>query len=169
MDDDLPLAAGKTLTTPSPENTVRRTAIVTLLMALTGSLALAQPSPDAAEVHATRLIKLPNGDYTVPMQSLIGTTSGGKVMFHPQGPKTLVTVYVFGSGRHKYNFNLHRGSDCTQLGAQPITLSPAFGGQKSQTLVALPINNLTSSDYVVAARNALTRQQFTEACAHTTP
>ncbi len=145
---------------------MRRTAIVLSFLALSTTLAAAQTSATTSATHASALVKLPNGDYTVPMESLIGTAPGGKVTFHPQGPETLVTVYVFGSGRHKYNFNLHRGSDCTQVGAQPITLSPAFAGQKSQTLVSLPITNLTSSDYVVAARNALTRQQFTEACAH---
>jgi hypothetical protein len=143
---------------------VRGLVIVCALLALpTG--ALAQPSPQASRSYATPLIRLPNGDYTVPMKALLGAGMNGKVMFHPQGPKTIVTVYVFGNKKHKYNFNLHRGSDCAQAGVSPIALNPAFGGQPSQTIVALPIENLASRDYVVDARNAVARSQFEEACA----
>lgn len=144
---------------------MRGLVIACVLLALAGP-ALAQPSPQASAVFATPLVRLPNGDYTVPMKALLGTGTSGKVMFHPQGPKTIVTIYVFGNAKHKYKFNLHSGRDCTQAGVAPIPLRPASGGGQSQTLVSLPIENLKSHDYVVDARNATARKQFAEACAH---
>ena len=144
---------------------MRGLAIACVMLALTTG-ALAQPSPPASSPSfATPLVRLPNGDYTVPMKALLGTGTSGKVMFHPQGPKTIVTVYVFGNGKHKYKFNLHTGRDCTEAGVSPIALRPAFAGQSSQTLISLPIETLTSRDYVVDARNATARSQFAEACA----
>jgi hypothetical protein len=143
---------------------VRGLAIVCALLAL-GTAAGAQPSPVASHSYATRLIRLPNGDFTVPMTALLGTGTSGKVMVHPQGPKTIVTVFVFGDGKHKYSLKLHRGSDCSGAAVAAIPLRPALGGQPSQTLVALPIETLTSADYVIDARNAATRSQFAEACA----
>jgi hypothetical protein len=143
---------------------VRGLAIACTLLALTGSV-LAQPSPPASPSHATPLIRLPNGDYTVPMKALLPAGTSGKVTFHPQGPKTIVSVFVFGNQKRKFNFRLHGGGDCVRSGVAPIPLRPAFGGQVSQTVVALPIEKLTSSDYVVDARDATARSQFAEACA----
>ena len=116
---------------------------------------------------AVRLIKLPNGDYTVPMSELEGSGTNGTVTMHPQGPKTIVTVTVNGTSKHMHSFKLHPGSDCSSFGAaNSITLAPALTGQPSRTIVSLPITNLTSSDYVVAARDATTHAQFQESCAH---
>jgi hypothetical protein len=130
-------------------------AIVAILQAAVGASA------------AVRLIKLPNGDYTVPMSELEGSGAIGQVTMHPQGLKTIVTVQVSGKANHRHVFSLHAGSDCTIFGApNSIALAPAQTGQPSRTIVALPIGNLMSKDYVLAARDATARAQFQEACAH---
>jgi len=138
----------------------------TLVLALAcGNAALAAtPSPQATA--PTGLIKLPNGDYTVPMRELAGSGTSGTVTLHPSGAKTLVTVYVFGSSKHRHTFRLHTGRDCSDTNAGTVAaMQPAFGGERTQTLVSLPISNLTSKGYVVDANDATGQRQFAEACA----
>jgi hypothetical protein len=142
-----------------------RTLPIYLIVALTTSAAFAQSSPAVAPTHSIKLIKLPNGDYTVPMRELTGSGVSGKVTLHPQGPKTLVSVYVFGSRKHKHRFNLKSGSDCMRSGTGTVALKPAVPGQPSQTIVSVPIENFTSKDYVIDMQNATAERQFEEACA----
>ena len=79
-----------------------------------------------------RLVKLPNGDYTVPMNELLDPAWTGKVTLHPQGPKTIVTVTVFGNMVRKHALELHPGSDCQAFGAgNSIALNPAGTGRHS--------------------------------------
>jgi hypothetical protein len=126
--------------------------------------AAATPAPHATP--PTGLIKLPNGDYTVPMRELEGSGTHGTVTLRPQGEKTLVSVYVFGNPKHRHTFRLHTGSDCTATNAGTVAaLPPTFGGQRSQTIVSLPISNLTTKGYVVDANDATGQRQFAEACA----
>jgi hypothetical protein len=114
-----------------------------------------------------RLIKQPNGDYRVPMNELLDPAWSGTVTLHPQGLKTLVTVTVNGTQLRKHALELHPGADCASFGAaNSIKLNPANTGVPTSTLVSLPITNLTSNDYVVAARDATSAQQYKESCAH---
>jgi hypothetical protein len=127
----------------------------------------ASPSPVATTQHVMRLVQLPNGDYTVPMNELIDPAWKGKVTLHGEGLRTLVTVTVYGSALRKHALELHPGRDCNASGAaNTIRLNPANTGVPSQTIVSLPITNLTSHDYVVAARDATNAQQYRESCAH---
>jgi hypothetical protein len=144
------------------KNLLRLTAFMLL-----GTAALAQPVPNAAPTHSISLIKLPNGDYTVPMRELEGSGETGKIMLHPEGLNTLVTVYVNGRHRHHHRFTLKSGSDCANASASnAVPLKPAITGQPSQTLVSLPIENFSSKNYVIDMQNATERRQFEEACAH---
>ncbi len=137
--------------------------MVAVLFAAGGDAGAQSPPPGR---HAMHLIKLPNGDYTVPMSELRGSGTSGKVTLHPVGMKTLVTVSVTGGANRKHAFNLHSGKDCGTLGAaNAVALAPALTGQPSKTLVTLPIGDFTSKDYVVDAENANAREQFREACA----
>ncbi len=130
----------------------------------TPAIAATTPVPQATA--PTGLIKLPNGDYTVPMRELEGSGTRGTVTLRPQGEKTLVTVYVFGNPTHRHTFRLHTGRDCTATNAGTVAaLPPTFGGQRSSTIVSLPISNLTSKGYVVDANDATGQRQFAEACA----
>jgi hypothetical protein len=143
-----------------------KTSLSLAALVLWGSAALAQPAPSASGSHAVPLIKLPNGDYTVPMRELEGSAQTGKIVLHRQGLGTLVTVYVFGNGRRKYKFNLKSGSDCAHASAaNAVALKPAVPGQPSQTLVSVPLENFTSKNYVVDMQNATAERQFREACA----
>jgi hypothetical protein len=114
-----------------------------------------------------RLVKLANGDYTVPMNELLDPEWSGSVTLHAQGLKTLIIVTVNGAQLRRHALELHPGADCASFGAaNGIRLNPANTGVPSSTLVALPITNLTSSDYVVAARDATSSRQYKETCAH---
>lgn len=143
-------------------------ALAALLACTPGAPAVAAPpAPSAPPHHAMRLVRLPNGDYTVPMNELLDPAWTGKVTLHPQGPKTIVTVTVYGGSPRRHALELHPGSDCQAFGAaNSIPLNPAGTGQPSRTIVSLPITALTSKDYVVAVRNATESQQQREACAH---
>jgi hypothetical protein len=144
------------------KNLLRLTAFLLL-----GTAALAQPAPSAAPTHSVSLIKLPNGDYTVPMRELEASGETGSITLHPEGPKTLVTIYVNSRHRHHHRFSLKSGSDCANASASnAVPLKPALTGQPSQTLVSLPIENFSSKNYVVDMQNDTERRQFEEACAH---
>jgi hypothetical protein len=129
-----------------------------------GSATAATPAP--AVTAPSGLIRLPNGDYTVPMRELQGSGAAGTVTLRPLGEKTLVSVYVFGKRRHQHTFRLHTGRDCSATNAGTVAaLPPTFDGQRSQTIVSLPISDLTSKGYVIDANDATGERQFAEACA----
>jgi len=144
---------------------LRSLATVAILgLCRTGSATAATPAP--AVTPPSGLIRLPNGDYTVPMRELQGSGAAGTVTLHPLGEKTLVSVYVFGKRKHEYTFRLHSGRDCSATNAGTVAaLPPTFDGQRSQTLVSLPISDLTSKGYVIDANDATGERQFAEACA----
>jgi len=138
--------------------------LAVVLAGLSFGTAVAQ-SPAPAKSHAVSLIKLPNGDYTLPMSALQGSGTTGKVTLHPEGMRTLVTVTAFGPPKHLHDFHLHAASDCDVAAANAIPLAPAMSGQPSQTLISLPLNNLLSKNYVIDAHDETERQQYKEACA----
>ncbi|MGP0090447.1 MAG: hypothetical protein ACLPKB_10900 [Xanthobacteraceae bacterium] len=147
---------------------VRKAVLIGAILALLDTVAGAQTTPLPAGNHAIRLVKLPNGDYTVPMSALEGSGTSGNVTLHPEGMKTIFTIIVLGKPNHKHVFSLRSGSDCSSLGAantNTVALAPARTGQPSQTIVSLPISSLTSKEYIVTAQDATARQQFQEACA----
>jgi Cu/Zn superoxide dismutase len=137
--------------------------LVMVLAGLSFGAAVAQsPAPKS---HAVSLVKLPNGDYTLPMSALQGSGTSGKVTLHPEGLKTLVTVTAYGAPKHLHDFHLHSARDCDVAAASAISLAPAMSGQPSQTLISLPLTNLLSKNYVIDAHDATERQQYKEACA----
>jgi hypothetical protein len=147
--------------TRSAARTIAASALVFFAAATIGASATY-----AAPTAPPKLIKLPNGDYTVPLSELEGSGVSGKAIFHPEGPKTLVTVYAYGMERHKHFFDLHPGSSCSQLGVSgAVNLRPALTGEPSQTVVALPLTSI-QSNYVVAAKDATRADELHEACGH---
>ncbi len=128
------------------------------LAATAASAEMSSPPP--------KLIKLANGDYTVPMRELQGSGVTGTATFHRMGMRTLVTVTAYGKKNKQHTFALHSGADCSQIGvAGAQNLKPALTGIPSQTLVSLPLDTI-SSNYVVAAADATKRANFQEACGH---
>jgi hypothetical protein len=130
---------------------------------LATSAALAQPTPKASHSHAVQLVKLPNGDYTLPQHVLDAWGQSAKVTLHPQGMKTLVTVSVSPGTKQPHQFNLKSGADCAHMTAV-TPLGPVIPGQPSQTLVSLPVN-LNSKNYAIDMQDTTSRQQFQEVCA----
>ena len=150
----------------SPSSTARRSSVAACLAFVCATASALAATPAPRPTAPTGLIRLPNGDYTVPMRELQGSGTNGTITLHPRGPKTIVSVYVFGNGKHRHTFRLHTGRDCTATNAGNVeALRPAFGGQRTQTLVSLPIADLTSKGYVIDANDATGRRQFAEACA----
>ncbi len=150
-----------TRATRSAARTIAAAAFLLVVAATMGSTATY-----ASQTPPPKLIKLPNGDYTVPLSELQGSGVTGKAVFHPEGPKTLVTVYAYGMLRHKHFFDLHPGSSCSQLGVSgAVNLQPALTGIPSQTVVALPLSSI-QSNYVVAAQDATRTDELHEACGH---
>jgi hypothetical protein len=146
-------------TRPAPS--LLRTAAVALALAFAASTCVA-----FAATPPPKLIKLPNGDYTVPMSELDGSGVTGVATFHPQGMKTLVTVQTYGIGKRLHEYDLHPGTSCSQLGvANAKNLRPALTGIPSQTLVSLPIDQI-SSHYVIASSDATENARRHEACGH---
>ncbi len=138
--------------------------LVGALFALLDSAAGAQTA--APGPHVMHLVKLPNGDYSVPLSELRESGTTGEVTIHPQGMRTIFTVLVTGKTRRKHAFSLHSGSDCSISGASnTIALAPARTGQRSRTIVSLPISSLTTNDYIITAQDATAKRQFEEACA----
>jgi hypothetical protein len=129
--------------------------------------AIAPAASRADQSPPPNLVKLPNGDYTVPLRELAGSGVSGTATFHSLTPtKTLVTVYAYGALARQHSFTLHSGKGCSQLGMRGAqNLKPALTGEPSQTIVSLPITTI-SSNYVVAAHDATTRNQYAEACGH---
>lgn len=137
-----------------------------LLAALTAGFQVqAQTNPEAgARSHAVPLIRLPNGDYTVPMSELQGSGVTGNVTLRPQGLRTLITITVFGNRARTYALRIHPGRDCNALyPASSIALRPAVPGQPSRTIVELPISSL--NNYLITAQDTTERTQYQEACA----
>jgi len=92
------------------------------------------------------------------------------VRLSPVEKGTRVIVTVNAKPATPMVMTLHTGQDCSTLGppsgaAQQITLNPISGGS-SATLVSIPIGAFTSHHFVVDVRNATTRSQFSQACAH---
>jgi hypothetical protein len=133
---------------------------------LLAAVAIGPRATFAAPTPPPKLIKMANGDYTVPLAELRSSGVVGTAIFHPEGPKTLVTVYAYGLQRRKHFFDLHPGSSCSQLGVSgAVNLQPALTGIPSRTVVALPLSSI-QSNYVIAAQDATRADELHEACGH---
>ena len=138
-------------------------AVITLVLLAT---VIALTIIGQAQTSPLRLVKLPNGDYTIPISELRASGMRGNVEVHPEGLKTLVTVYVFGGKKRMHAFNLVSGSDCVASSAvSGVSLAPALTGEPSKTLVAVPIEALRSKNYLIVVGDATTKHRFEEACA----
>lgn len=108
-------------------------------------------------------------DVVVPIHQTNRSGVRGEVRLHAQGHGTMVRVNMFGGPEHlRPKLTLEHGQTCTNAvvaGAHPMPLNPVSSGQVSRTFVAVPLQSLTSSNFVVAVRDATTRQQFAEGCA----
>ena len=136
--------------------------VLSLLAALERSALLgvaAAPSPSPVRTDA--IIR-------VPLQERHGSGVRGTVTLSPQGPKTIVHVYVFSLPPFHPDLSLRSGSDCMDArsaATRMIPLSPVSTGQVSQTIVSIPLSSFSTSHFVVDLRDATSRAQFAQACA----
>ena len=135
----------------------------------TAALAASTPSPSEQSAEAARKATAAAQKVDIALESRTG--ANGKVTLQRIGrTRTRVTVTI--PGGTDRTITLHRGTDCTDphyAGATAIALAPmnSTGANPpvSETIVELPLETLTSRDYVVDVRNATTRREFAEACA----
>jgi hypothetical protein len=108
-------------------------------------------------------------DVVVPIQARHGSGVAGTVTLHPDGHRTMINVNMFSGPAHlRPKLVLLNGRDCTEArlaSTKPIPLNPVNTGQVSRTFVEMPIESFGKSNYVVAVRDATTRQQALEGCA----
>lgn len=108
-------------------------------------------------------------DVVVPIHDANHSGVHGEVRLHAQGKGTMVRVNMFGGPEHlRPKLTLESGTTCSSsivAGTHPMPLNPVSNGQVSRTFISVPLQSLTSSDFVVAVRDSTTRQQFIEGCA----
>jgi hypothetical protein len=108
-------------------------------------------------------------DVIVPIHQTNHSGVHGEVRLHAQGHGTMVRVNMFGGPEHlRPKLTLEHGRTCSNAvvaGMHPMPLNPVSSGQVSRTFVSIPLQSLSSSDFVVAVRDSTTRQQFAEGCA----
>jgi ApbE superfamily uncharacterized protein (UPF0280 family) len=98
----------------------------------------------------------------------------GSILLYPIG-RTRTRIVITVPQGSQYNYTMYPGSECSNnrmMAAAAVRLKPtnmaAVGGSQSDTIVALPIEKVTSN-YVVDVRNATTKAQAVAACAKLGP
>lgn len=143
------------------------------LLALVAALAVtataapaATPAPTAVKAahDATREAKA----LTYQLMSRSGTSMGTVTLQRIGSTRSRITVRLANPAAAGTRITLHTGSQChdphVAAAAAPIVLNPV-SQQVSQTVVALPLTNLQSGNYMVDVQNATARSQFAAACA----
>jgi hypothetical protein len=106
----------------------------------------------------------------VTYRLMTGSAQSGTVSLQQIGrTRSRITVRFNTAPGSGTQLGLYRGSDCVNsagaLANTPIPLSGFNGSQVSRTIVAVPISELRSGNYLVAVRNATQQQQAAQTCA----
>lgn len=134
-------------------------------LAATASASLAQ-SPTA--VKAARDATLEAKALTYRLDSASGTHVGTVTLQRIGSTRSRITVKLANPAAAGTRITLHSGQQChdphVSGTANQVVLNPV-SQQVSQTVVALPLENLQSGNYLVDVQNATARSQFSSACA----
>jgi hypothetical protein len=148
---------------------MQRPAVLTVLvaaLAATASASLAQsPTAVKAAHDATREAKA----FTYRLDSPGGSHLGTVTLERIGSTHSRIIVRLANPAAAGTRITLHSGKQCHEpayTGAAPtqVVLNPV-SQQVSQTVVALPLENLQSGNYLVDVQNATARSQFSTACA----
>ncbi len=148
----------------------RRAALTALIAALvaTASASLAQsPTAIKAAHDATRHARA----FIYELDSGSGAKFGTVTLQRIGSTRSRITVRLANPAAAGTRVTLHTGGQChdARVNAAPhqVVLNPV-SQQVSQTIVALPLANLQSGNYLVDVQNATARSQFSSACARLT-
>jgi hypothetical protein len=147
---------------------MQRRAVLTALiaaLAATASAGLAQsPTAVKAAHDATRQAKA----FIYELDSGSGTKIGTVTLQRIGSTRSRITVKLANPAAAGTRITLHSGQQChdphVSATANQVVLNPV-SQQVSQTVVALPLENLQSGHYLVDVQNATARGQFSSACA----
>jgi hypothetical protein len=145
----------------------RRVALTALIAALaaTTSASLAQsPTAVKAARDATRQAEA----LTYQLDSASGSHLGTVTLQRIGSTRSRITVKLANPAAAGTRITLYSGQQChdphVSGTANQVVLNPV-SQQVSQTVVALPLENLQSGNYLVEVQNATARSQFSSACA----
>jgi len=147
----------------------RRVALTALIAALaaTASASLAQsqsPTAIKAARDATRQAEA----LTYRLDSASGSHLGTVTLQRIGSTRSRITVRLLNPAAAGTRITLHSGQQChdphVSGTANQVVLNPV-SQQVSQTVVALPLENLQSGNYLIDVQNATARSQFSSACA----
>ena len=142
-------------------------ALVALLVPL-GPAAAQTPNPTS--VKAADLATKKAKQFLIQLEQRNGSTVRGTVGLQVIGrTRTRVSIQLLNPAGHPLSLAIVKGSDCVDnvesARASAIPLNPVNSSQLSTTVISVPINQLTSKNYLVQIRDATARNQITEACA----
>lgn len=134
-------------------------------LAATASASFAQsPTAVKAAHDATRQAKA----FIYQLSSRTGTNLGTVTLQQIGSTRSRITVHLANPAAAGTRITLHTGRQChdphVNAAPNPVVLNPV-SQQVSQTIVALPLSNLQSGNYLVDVQNATARSQFSSACA----
>jgi hypothetical protein len=148
--------------------------LVTITAALAGVVLWSDPAhaatpvpvPVTAATDATRAAK----EVLVKLEQLNSSTMTGSITMREIGrTRTMVRVQLDNPAGHPTVLGVVRGQDCQgnilSSRASAIPLNPINSSQLSETIVNLPLSELSSRDYLIAIQNSTAREQAVEACA----
>lgn len=150
---------------------MQRPAVLTVLvaaLAATATAGLAQtqsPTAVKAAQDATQQAQALTYRLDSPAGSHLGTVTLQRI----GRTRSRIIVRLANPAAAGTRLTLHSGKQCHEpvyTGAAPtqVVLNPV-SQQVSQTIVALPLENLQSGNYLVDVQNATARSQFNSACA----
>ena len=136
-------------------------------IALTASAAVAQsPSAQQAARDATR--KAQAVTYALMERGGTGVSFGTVTLQKIGSTRSRIRVQLTTPAKSAPRVTLRTGKDCEEpriANAPHNMLLNPFTGQISETVVALPLTNLTSGNYLLDVQSATARAQAIDACA----
>jgi len=147
---------------------MQRSIALTAMIAAIVATATASPADTPTAVKAAHDATLAAKAVTYQLASRTGTNMGTVTLQRIGSTRSRITVHLANPAAAGTRVTLHSGRQCHDphiaAAPAPITLNP-ISQQVSQTIVALPLSNLQSGNYMVDVQNATARSQFAAACA----
>jgi len=149
----------------------RHIAPLVLLGAFAAAAATSSAATTSTAVKAAHDATQEAKAVTYQLRSQGGTNMGTVTLQRIGTTHSRITVHLANPAAAGTRLTLHSGRDChdphVAAAAQSIpsiALNPV-SQQVSQTVVAMPLSNLQSGNYLVNVQNATARSQFAAACA----
>jgi hypothetical protein len=147
---------------------MQRPIALTAMIAALVATANASPADTPAAVKAARDATLAAKAVTYRLASRQGTNMGSVTLERIGSTRSRITVRLANPAANGTRVTLHTGRQChdphVAAAPAPLALNPV-SQQVSQTVVALPLSNLQSGNYMVDVQDATARSQFAAACA----